>query len=369
MKPIVCVFLGFVLASSVQAESRAGVEIKDLTTLEGARDNQLIGYGIVVGLAGTGDRRQTVFSTQSLTNLLERMGVSVSPTAIRVNNTASVIITATLPPFAQTGSRIDVTVASVGDALNLQGGLLLLTPLRAADGAVYAVSQGAVVIRGFGADRGGNSQQVNHPTVGRVANGALIERAAPTLAPEGTFRLHLKRADFTTAARITEAINKNLGAGAVPWAQVENAVVVAVHSPEAYAHRPIEFMAQLESVTVDTDQPAKIVVNERTGTIVMGKDVRIAPVAIMHGNLTVEIKTAIEVSQPPALSIGQTQVVPQTSIAAKEEQTRNIVLNQGASVEELVRALAAIQSTPREVIAILQNLKAAGALEADLEII
>ena len=344
--------------------------IKELASLEGARDNQLLGYGLVVGLAGTGDRRQTVFSAQSLTNLLERMGVSVPSTAIRVNNTAAVMVTATLPPFAQPGTRIDITAASVGDASNLQGGLLLLTPLKGPDGQVYAVGQGAVVTGGFSAGRGGSSQTVNHPTVGRIAAGALVERGAPSVAPTADFRLQLRRADFTTAARIAAAVNKAFAKEPDTLATAENSAVVRVHTPPAYVTRPVEFIAQVEALTLEADRAAKVIVNERTGTIVMGKEVRIAPVAILHGNLTVEIQTTLTVSQPAPLSKGgETVVVPQTEVAAKEEKARNVILKDGATIEELVRALTAIGSTPRDIIAILQSLRAAGALDAELEIL
>jgi len=345
----------------------AGTRLKELSTIEGVRDNQLIGYGLVAGLAGTGDRRQTVFSAQSLTNILQRMGVTVSPTAIQVKNTAAVMLTATLPPYAQPGSRIDVTAAAVGDASNLQGGLLLLTSLRGADGQVYAVAQGAVVTGGFVAGRAGNSQTVNHPTVGRVPAGAIVERAAPSLALGSHLRLQLRQPDFTTAARVAEALNRKFPGA--PVARPESAALVNVTVPPAFANRAIEFVAELEALTVEADRPAKVVVNERTGTIAMGGRVRISPAAIMQGNLTVEIQTAFEVSQPGPLASGTTQTVPKVAVAAKEEPARNVVLKQGATVEELVRALAAIGSTPRDIIAILQSLRAAGALEAELEIL
>jgi flagellar P-ring protein precursor FlgI len=347
----------------------AAVRLKDLASIEGVRENQLIGYGLVVGLAGTGDRRQTVFSAQSLTNMLERMGVSVPPSAIRVNNTAAVMVAATLPPFAQPGLRIDVTAAAIGDAANLQGGLLVLTQLRGPDGQVFAVAQGPVVTGGFVAGRAGTQQTLNHPTVGRVPNGAIIERASPSPAPGNTLRLQLRRADFTTAARIAAAVNRKFAAGGAPAAQPDSSGVVTVTGPPAYASRPVEFIAELESLEVEADRPARIVVNERTGTIVMGKDVGIACVAVMHGNLTVEIQTSFAVSQPPPLSSGETVVAPQVGVGIKEEKTRNVVLKQGATVEELVRALTAIGSTPRDVIAILQSLRAAGALEAEMEVI
>ena len=347
----------------------AATRLKDLATIEGVRENQLVGYGLVVGLAGTGDRSQTMFPTQSLTNMLQRMGVTVSPTAIRVANTAAVMVTATLPPFAQPGSKIDVTAAAVGDAANLQGGLLILTEMRGVDGRVYAVAQGPVVTGGFVAGRSGTQQTVNHPTVGRVPEGAIVERPAPTPPPGRRLRLQLKQADFTTAARIVEALNKALAAAGAPVAAAESSALIAVDLPSSYAERPVEFVAQLENVTVEADRPARVVINERTGTIVIGKDVRIAPVAVMHGSLTVEVQTTYQVSQPAPLGTGTTEVVPQVGVGVKEEKTRNIVLKQGATVEELVRALSAIGSTPRDVIAILQNMRAAGALEAELEVI
>jgi len=347
----------------------AATRLKELVSIEGMRENQLIGYGLVVGLAGTGDRRQTVFSAQSLTNILERMGVSVTPEAIRVNNTAAVMVTATLPPFAQPGTRIDVTAAAIGDASNLQGGLLLMTSLRGADGQVYAVGQGPVVTGGFVAGRAGNSQTVNHPTVGRVPNGATVERAAPSVPPGTELRLQLRHADFTTASRIAETLNKKFGEQQRPAAQAENPAAVRVKVPESFATRPVDFIAELERMTVETDRPARVVINERTGTIVIGKEVRISPVAILHGNLTVEIQTSFAVSQPPPLSSGTTEVVPQVGVGIKEDKARNLVLKEGATVEELVRALTSVGSTPRDIIAILQNLRSAGAIEAELDVI
>ncbi|HYW44174.1 MAG TPA: flagellar basal body P-ring protein FlgI [Bryobacteraceae bacterium] len=346
-----------------------GVRLKDLVSIEGVRENQLLGYGLVVGLKGTGDKQQVLFSAQSLTNMLERMGISVSPTLLQVKNTAAVMVTATLPPFAQPGMRIDTTSAAVGDSSNLQGGILVLTSLRGADGQVYAVAQGPVVTGGFASGRGGATQSVNHPTVGRSPSGAIVERAAPTVTPHGVVRLQLRQSDFTTSARIAEVVNRKF-ANASPAARTENAGLVSVTIPPEYASRPTEFIAEIENLTVESDRPARVIINERTGTIVLGKDVHISPVAIMHGNLNVEIQTTFAVSQPAPLSPqGATEVVPQTTVSAKEEKARNVVLKQGATVEELVRALAAIGSTPRDVIAILQNLRSAGALEAELEVI
>ncbi len=356
------------VASPVTAFGAA--RLKELVTIEGVRDNQLIGYGLVVGLNKTGDRLQTIFSAQSLTNLLQRMGVSVPPDAIRVNNTASVMVTATLPPFAQPGTRIDATAAAIGDASSLQGGLLLLTSLRASDGQVYAVVQGPVVTGGFVAGRTGSSATVNHPTVGRVPNGAIVEQEAPSVTPTQTVRLQLRNADFTTAARISDVINEWLGPTGSGLAVAESSAVVQVKLPAAYTDRSPAFIAEIERLEVEADRISRVVINERTGTIVMGKQVRISPIVVLHGNLTVEIETGFKVSQPaPFSEQGQTAVVPEVNVGIREEQARNIVLPEGATVEQLVRALMAIGSTPRDIIAILQNIRAAGSLEADLEVI
>ena len=349
-------------------ELERGVRLKDLVTIEGVRTNQLIGYGLVVGLNGTGDRQQTVFSVQSLTNLLQRMGVSVNPGTITVKNTASVLVTATLPPFAQPGATLDATVAAIGDASNLQGGLLVLTTLRGINGQVYGTAQGPVVTGGFVAGRTANSATVNHPTVGRIPNGISVERPAPSVAIGNTVRLQLKDADFTTAARVAETVNRHFaGNGGV--ARAENSGLVSVAVPSQFSARSIEFISELERLSVNPDRVARVVVNERTGTVVLGKDVRIAPVAIMHGNLTVEIQTVYTATEAAPFNPNPPVVVPQTTVGAKDEKARNVVLKDGATVEELVKSLAAIGSTTRDVIAILQNLRAAGALDAELDVI
>jgi len=352
-----------VLASAAPATE---TRLKELISIEGVRDNQLIGYGLVVGLAGTGDRVQTVFSAQSLTNLLERMGLTVSPTALQVKNTAAVMVTATLPPFSRPGARIDVTAAAMGDASSLQGGILLMTGLKGPDGQVYAVAQGPLVIGGFVAGGQGNSRVVNHPTVGRMPNGAIIERGAPSPALGNQLHLQLQQADFATAARVAGAVNKAF-AGV---AHADNSAVITVDVPESWRKQPTEFIAEIESLTVEPDSTARIVVNERTGTIIMGKQVHIAPVAIMQGNLTVEIQTTQEVSQPNALSSGgTTKVTPQVNTSVTQDAAKNLVLKDGATVEELVQALSSIGSSPRDIISILQNLKTAGALQAELEVL
>jgi flagellar P-ring protein FlgI len=345
----------------------AAVRVKEVAVIEGVRDNQLVGYGIVVGLNGTGDKRQTYFSAQTLANLLERMGVQVSPTAMQVRNTAAVLLTANLPPFAQPGIRIDVLVAAIGDATNLQGGLLILTPLKSSIGQTFAAAQGPVVTGGFVAGRGGgNSTTVNHPTAGRVPSGAIVERVAPSVQPGNLFRLLLRRADFTTAARLAASINSRFKGGP---ARCESAGVVAVTVPPDWSARTIEFIAELEGLTLDPDRTARIVINERTGTITAGREIQVRPVAILHGNLSIEVQTIQEVSQPTPLSDGKTTVTPQISVGVKEDQAKNLQLKQGSTVDDLVRGLTAIGSTPRDIIAILQNLQAAGALDAEIEVI
>jgi len=343
----------------------APVRLKDLVSIEGIRDNQLVGYGVVVGLAGTGDKQTTIFTNQTLANMLERMGVTVPPATIKVANVASVMVTATLPPFGQPGGKIDATASAIGDARTLQGGVLLMTALKGANGQTYAVAQGPVVTGGFAAGRGGTTQTVNHPTVGRIPEGATIERVSPSVEPTGVIHLQLRAADFATSFRIADAINHEFG----QVAKADNAALVSVAAPATWKDRTTEFIAGLEDVKVDVDRAAKVVVNERTGTIVMGNDVRVSPVAILHGNLTVEIQTNLVVSQPNPLSGGTTQVVPETKVTANDEATHNVILKEGATVEELVRALTAIGSTARDIIAILENLRAAHALNADLEVI
>ncbi|HMD50612.1 MAG TPA: flagellar basal body P-ring protein FlgI [Bryobacteraceae bacterium] len=359
---------GFLLSVTAWGDP-SNARLKELVSLEGVRDNQLIGYGIVVGLKGTGDRQQTIFTAQSLANLLRQMGVTVDPTVILVKNTASAMVTATLPPFAQPGMQIDATVSAMGDAASLQGGLLLMTSLRGIDGQVYSIAQGPVVTGGFVYGGAGTTQTVNHPTVGRVPGGAIVERTAPSSVPSTSVKLQLHQADFTTAVRIADAVNQRFSAEAKPIARADNSGLVSVAIPPEYSTRTSEFIASLEILKVETDRPARVVINERTGTIVMGKEVRVSPVAIMHGNLTVEIQTRYDVSQPSPFSNGTTQMTPEVSVGVKEEKARNVVLKEGATVEELVRALTSIGSTPRDIIAILQSLRSAGALESEIEVI
>ena len=365
--PVARLLAALITALLAFTQLASAARLKDLVTIEGVRDNMLIGYGIVVGLNGTGDRQQTVFSTQSLSNLLQKMGVNVPPTALRVNNVAAVMVTASLPAFATPGAKIDVTVSSIGDAATLQGGTLLMTSLKAANGEVYAVAQGSLSIGGFSAGGGGNSVQVNHPTVGRIPDGGRVEKAAPTVDPNPAgFRLQLRRPDFVTASRLTETLNKEFP---TVVARAENAASVMVTMPPDYRHEPVHFIALIDRLEVPTDRRAAVILNERTGTVVIGSNVTIAPVAILHGNLTVQIVTDFAVSQPAPFSGGETVVAPQVGIEVSEEQARQVVLKKGASVEELVKALMSIGSTPRDIIAIMQSIAAAGSLDADLEVI
>lgn len=343
------------------------VRVKDIASIEGVRSNQLLGYGLVVGLDGSGDSQQTKFTTQSVANMLETYGISVPADKMKVKNVAAVIVTATLPPFARQGATIDVDVSSLGDAKSLQGGTLLQTPLRAANGQVYAVAQGPISIGGFSAGSGGSSASKNHSTVGSIPGGAIVEKETKTdLAPQDTINVTLNRNDFTTASRLADEINEKLG-GHYASAIDGNAVLVNV--PAEYQGSVVPLIAKIEAVEVMTDSVAKVIVNERTGTVIIGGQVRISPVAVSHGSLTVEIATNFAVSQPEPLSGGQTAVVPETDVSVKEQKSSLVEVNAGSTIGELVRALNALKVTPRDLIAILQALKHAGALQAQLEII
>jgi flagellar P-ring protein precursor FlgI len=343
----------------------SATRIKDIANFNGVRDNQLIGYGLVVGLNGTGDSDQTKFPVQSLVNVLERMGISINRAEITVKNVAAVMVTATLPPFAKQGMKIDVLVSSMGDAKSLAGGTLLLTPLKGSDSLVYAVAQGPVLTNSFSFGGQAASAQKNHPTAGRVPEGALVERELPNvLAGRSKLRLDLHDPDFTTASRIEAAINEKFK---TPVASCIDPGSLEITIPDIYKGRTVDFVASLERINVQTDTMAKVVMNERTGTIVMGENVRISTVAVAHGNLTLQIKETPQVSQPAPLSkTGQTVVVPRTRLKVKESGGSLSVLHEGANIGDVVKALNAIGVTPRDLIGIMQALKAAGALQADL---
>jgi flagellar P-ring protein precursor FlgI len=343
------------------------VRLRDVATVEGIRDNLLIGYGMVVGLNGTGDRQQTVFSIQTLSNLLTKMGVQFNPSAVVVKNVAAVFATATLPPFAHPGTEIDVTVSSVGDAKSLEGGFLLLTTLHGPDGQVYATAQGAVTTGGYTAGGRGNSVQVNHPTNGRIPAGGIIERdASVDLSRMTKVSLLLRDPDFTTATEVATTIDRELGKGA---AHAVDSRRIELRLPEPRAESVADLLAKVENFMVAVHPPAKVIVNERTGTIVMGHQVSLGACSILHGNLAVVITTEFQVSQPSPFSQGQTQVVPQTTVRAAESPARRIELREGATVDDLINGLQAIGATPRDIVAILEALRAAGALRAELEVL
>jgi flagellar P-ring protein precursor FlgI len=344
-----------------------GVRIKDIARVEGARDNQLVGYGLVVGLNGTGDSAQVAFTNQAVRNLVTRLGTRPDITdQVKTKNAATVIITATLPPFVRPGDRIDVTASSLGDARSLQGGLLLQAPLLGADGQVYAVAQGPISIGGFAAAGAGAQVSKNHPTVGRVPNGALVESSVPaSITSDGFLSLSLHNPDYATAVAIARAVAQAVpDVGAAP----RDAGTVTIPIPPAFWGRPTELIALIGDLTVPVDAPARVVINERTGTIVVGGPVTISPIAVAHGSLTVEIQTTAAVYQPPPLSPGETVVAPDTTLTAQEE-SGIIAPLRAATVDDLVQSLNALNATPRDLIAILQAIKQAGALHADLEVL
>jgi flagellar P-ring protein precursor FlgI len=353
-------------ASGVEASS--SVRLKDVARLEGVRAVPLIGYGLVAGLNRTGDRRQTIFSAQTLANMLQKLGVLVPGEQIKIENVAAVLVTAELSAYARTGGRFDVLVSSVGDARSLQGGTLLATLLRGPDGTAYALAQGPLSIAGFGGGRGGNSVQVNHLTAGRVPGGGLVQANPPNqLPPADTVRLSLLQPDFTTATRLAEVINGDLGA---TNAKAIDPGTVAVRVPEAYHASLPDLMARLETLSVDVDAPARVVINERTGTVVVGSDVRIGAAAVAHGSLSVRISTKYNVSQPaPFARSGETVVIPDERVDVTEGRKQLATLEEGTTLENVVRAVNALGATPRDIIAILQALQVAGALQAEIVII
>ncbi len=358
---IVCAAIALLTVISTHA-----VRIKDVATWEGVRDNQLIGYGLVVGLDDTGDSKAD-FTAQSIAAYLRRNGVNVNPANLETGNVAAVVVTATLPPFGRPGQTIDVIVSSIGDASSLFGGTLLQTPLCGADGQIYAVSQGAMAIGGFEASSGGSTVSRNHLTVARMANGALVERPSPvTMEGRTSLSLLLNNPDFTTAQRMANVINASLN---MNIAAAKDATCVVVALPEGAPQDMVNFVSTVERLEVSPDTRARIVVNERTGTIVMTEDVRISTFAITHGNLTIQTSQLNGVSQPAPLSQGVTTPVNQNAVALQEEDRRMAVVYEGVSLSELVQALNSLGVTPRDLIAILQAIRAAGALQADLEII
>jgi flagellar P-ring protein precursor FlgI len=346
----------------------AAARIKDIVNIEGVRDNQLVGYGLVVGLNGTGDGlNNSPFTKQSLQAMLERLGVNTRGENMRTANVAAVMVTANLPPFSTQGSRLDVSVAAIGDAKSLQGGTLLVTPLLGADGEAYAIAQGAVTINGFTAEGDAASVVSGVPTTGRISDGALIEREIGfVLGAQRSLRLALRNPDLTTSRRVALAINDFIG---IPCATPEDPATIRLNLPRNFNGNIVDLLTDIEQLVVETDLSAKIVIDENSGIIVMGKDVRVSTVAVAQSNLTVTITENPTVVQPNPLSLGQTAVEPRTEINVDSAGSNLAMVNESVSLQELVDGLNALGIAPRDLIAILQAIKAAGALQAEIEVL
>ncbi|MCL1907998.1 MAG: flagellar basal body P-ring protein FlgI [Holophagaceae bacterium] len=368
---LLALFSIFTALSLTAASSDRKVEIrlKDLARLQGVRGNQLVGYGLVVGLEGTGDKDQTRFTTQTLTNFLQRQGTSISPSSVKVKNVAAVIVTAELPAFGRAGQLIDVTVASTGDAKSLAGGMLVTTPLSGPDGKTYAVAQGSVLVGGFAAVArgGGNSVTKNHPTAGRIPDGAIIEREVElNFADRPNLRYALIEDDFSTVVRVVEAINEELGELA---ARAQDARTVDVKVPNVFTGRAVELVARLENLSIQTQPKTRVVINEKTGTVIMGSDVMVDAVHIVHGSLSIQISSTPVVSQPNPFSEGTTAVANVRNVTVTEDAGKIFKAEAGTTVGQLAESLNAMQVTPRDLVAILQAIKDAGALTAELRIL
>lgn len=361
------------LAASLLPSARAAqpsrlVMLRDITDVEGVRDNQLVGYGLVVGLRGTGDRQQTFFTVQTLANEMKRMGVQISPAQVVVKNIAAVFVTASLPPFSRPGMKLDINVASVGDAKSLEGGVLLMTSMRGPDGQIYAEAQGPLALGGYTEGSAGNIRAVNHPNVGRIPEGAIVEREALVdLSHFHTVSFMLRTADFTAARDMADTINKEFGK---PVAVALDSRTVSVDVQGTGATSVPILISRVQALSIHFQAPAKVIVNERTGTIVMGGSVTLSPVSVMHGSLSIQVETTYSVSQPlPFSNTGTTTPVANTTVAVKDLPAQSIRLEDGANVDDLIKGLHAIGATSHDIVAILQAIKAAGGLQADLEII
>ncbi len=358
---------GLALAAALLLAAQAvhGARIKDIASVSGMRRNQLVGYGLVVGLAGTGDQRGSDFTVQSIFNMLDKMGVRVDKTTLKPKNVAAVMVTAQMPVSAKPGSRIDVTVSSLGDASSLLGGVLLVTPLKGVDGNIYAIAQGSVLVGGVSAQGAGASVSKNITTVGLVPGGANIERAvAFSFNEQPDLTLSLRNPDFSTATRMAKRVNEVMGAA---MATALDAGTVRLAVPPQHQGNLAPLVASIENIEVTPDHRARVVVDEKTGTVVLGQNVQISPVAVTHGNLQIQVQESADVSQPLPFSGGQTVVTPQTNIAVNEEN-RKLKMIEGATLQELVEGLNALGATPRDLISILRTLEASGALAADLEV-
>jgi flagellar P-ring protein precursor FlgI len=365
---LVCLAFLFLKPSSVfGVEVERKVFLRDITQIQGVRDNQLVGYGLVIGLNRTGDTQQTFFTVQTLANTMQRMGVQIAPGVVVVKNVAAVFVTATLPAFGRPGMNLDVTVSSIGDAKSIEGGVLLLTSLRGADGQVYAVAQGPLTTGGYSEGASGNTKMVNHPTVARIADGATVERdTAVDLTRFRTVSLLLRNSDFTASRDTADAINKEFAKTIATAVDSRRIDVNVADSGELSV--PV-LISRIQNLAISVHSPAKVVVNERTGTIVMGGDVKLSPVSVIHGSLTIDVQTTQLVSQPAPFSNGKTETVAETKLSVGDAPAKSIQMKEGANVDELIKGLHAIGATSHDIISILQAIKAAGGLQADLEVI
>ena len=365
---LIVAFLSLVLTPLATASGpERVVALRDIADVEGVRDNQLVGYGLVVGLRGTGDRQQTYFTVQTLANAMKRMGVQIAPGQVVVKNVAAVFVTATLPAFSRPGMKLDITVSSAGDAKSLEGGVLLMTSLRGPDGQVYAEAQGPMALGGYSEGAVGNIRSVNHPTVGRIPEGAIIERESQVdLSHFQTVSFILRNPDFTAVGDMADRINREFGHEvATP---LDNRTVRIDVARTGTTSVPL-LISRVQGLAIKFHGPAKVIVNERTGTIVMGGNVTLSPVSVLHGSLSIEVETTYSVSQPLALSTGTTQPVANTQVAVKDLPAQSIRLENGANVDDLIRGLHAIGATSHDIVAILQAIKSSGGLQAELEVI
>jgi len=364
---LLCLLVGSLLGAAPVTEKKIESHLKDVARLQGVRGNQLLGYGVVVGLNGTGDKDQTKFTVQSLTNLMARQGIAVSAASVKVKNVAAVMVTADLPAFSKPGQRIDITVSSTGDATSLAGGTLLMAPMQGADGQVYAVGQGSVLVGGFAAGGGGASATKNHPTAGRIPDGALVEREVPGGFNDRRFlRYSLTEEDFTTAVRVVHSINEELG---VEAAKPLDSRTIEVLVPDSFQGKVVELVARLENLPVQLQSRARVVVNEKTGTVILGADVKIGAVSIVQGGLSIVVSSTPLVSQPGPLSHGKTVTAEKKEVTATEEKGKIATLEPGVTVGRMVEMLNGLGVTPRDLVSILQAIKDAGALSAELRVL
>jgi len=362
----VALFVGLVLWVTMSSSEASAARLKDIASFSGVRTNELVGYGLVVGLAGTGDGTSSTFTLRSMSNMLEKMGVESNPEDLKPKNVAAVMVSARLPVSTKPGSRIDVTVSSLGDAESLLGGVLLVTPLKGLDGQVYAIGQGSLTIGGFTASGTAATAQKNIPTVGRIPNGAVVERSvAFKFNNQDHLTVNLSVQDFGTAMQVVNKINATMGGN---FASAKDISTVELKIPEQFRGNMVPLMASLENLSITPDGKARVVVDEKTGTVVLGHDVRLSKVAVAHGNLQIVITESEDVSQPGPFSDGTTVVTPQTDLSVNE-QNNPLMLMEGATLQELVDGLNAIGAAPRDLISIIRALKAAGALHADVEVI